>query len=307
VPSDAGRDGARTDGSAPACSIGVDGGTVPCTTMLAGNVFHDFFCALKAGDGEITCWGPSLGAMDIAADAPIWTNHPLNLVRFAADLDFGYPQLASFCGVDTAGRGTCWDKNGSADLGDGVVSVVHSEDGSCILETDGTIACSSAGAESTSPGVIAPAAGFRYTKVALSLHDAAGLDDTGTPHYRTEVFPSGAYVDLALAGVASLGLVRDDGAVLTFALGLPELPPPTVHPGSFTRVALDESSRACAIDRSGAIACWQLGPPDAAQPLTPPTGSFTEIIGGTDDFCALRATGTTACWGDREIDVPAGW
>jgi hypothetical protein len=306
---DAHRDASRTDGATAGCRVAADGGTVPCTTVLAGNVAHDFFCALKAGDGNVTCWGSttSLSAMDIAADAPVWTNPPPHLVQLAASLDYGYPQLAHLCGVDSDGRGTCWDKSGSTDLGSGIVSLALSGDGSCILKTDGTVTCSSTGSASGSPGVIAPATGFHYTKVALSLHNAGALDDTGTPHYRSEVFPSGVYVDMVLDGAVWLGLVRDDGTVLTFAPSVPEPPAATVHPGSFTRLALDASGRACAIDRAGAIACWLLGTTDASLPLTPPTGSFTQIVGGIDAFCALRTSGTTVCWGDQEIAVPAGW
>ncbi|HEY6475778.1 MAG TPA: hypothetical protein VI456_04300 [Polyangia bacterium] len=303
---DARRDGSLTDGAT--CTVAVDGGSVPCTTALVGSN-QDYLCALKGG--ALACWGPSVDTMIVPANAAAVAKAPPNLEQVSMFVGFGYPQLASFCGVDTSGRGTCWDRNGSTDLGGGIAEVAVSESGSCALAHDGSISCSAVGAGLTGePPIENVPVGPHYVKMAFSLYHLMALDDAGTPQFRGDVFPSGVYVDLATTYGGPAGLVRSDGSVLTFeSAHMPEPTPPTVTPGSFTRLALDEDARACAIDRAGAITCWVVEPTStsAPKPLTVPAGSFTQIVAGANLFCALRTSGTTVCWGDLEVDVPAGW
>jgi hypothetical protein len=250
--------------------------------------------------------------MTATANAPTVARAPANLAQVSVFVGYGYPQLASFCGVDTSGRGTCWDHDGSTDLGEGISEVAVCEGGSCALKPDGSISCSSIGASSAGAHAVETVpAGPHYVKIAFSIYHLMALDDAGTPQFRGDTFPSGPYVDLATTNGGPAGLVGSNGSVLTFeSAHMPEPSPPVLTPGSFTRLAIDETSRACAIDRVGAISCWVVEPGylPTPKPLTNiPTGSFVQIVAGSDIFCALRTSGTTVCWGDQQIDVPPGW
>jgi hypothetical protein len=303
---DARRDGSLTDGAS--CTVAVDGGVVPCTTALVGSD-QNYICAIKGG--ALACWGQSDDRITAPANAPTVAKAPPNLEQVSMFVSFGYPALASFCGVDASGRGTCWDSKGSTDLGGGLRQAAVCESGSCTLDLDGGIACSSVGAsDTTRPTPQTVPVGPHYVKLAFSLQHLMALDDAGRPQFRGDVFPSGVYVDIATTYGGPAGLVGSDGSVLTFeSAQMPEPTPPTVTPGSFTRLALDQSDRACAIDRAGAITCWVVEPSASPAPklLTVPAGSFTQIVAGANLFCALRTSGTTVCWGDVESDPPAGW
>jgi|SRR5579871_1087828 len=294
----------RTDGAVSACAVASEGGTIPCTAALAGDLRQDFFCALKAGD--VDCWwAPGLSA-DATRNGPVWAAHPPNLVRLAVNMDFGNPG-PTFGGVDAQGRGTYWDVSGAVDLGSGIAQVAVAQTGTAVLKTDGTVTYAALGAENGTLFIEALPAGFHYTRIVIDENHLVGLDDAGLVHAGKGSLPSGTFVDLAFARGPLLGLVRSDGAVVTLDPYLAEPPPPTVHAGSFTMVGLDSSGHVCALDRAGALSCW-LDATSTAQPFANvPSGSFVQILGSADGFCALRATGTTVCWSDVPIDPPPGW
>lgn len=293
----AGADATAARDAAGPCSVATDGGTVPCTTLLASASDFDYFCGLKPGaaGGELNCWaGESIASFYLPLTAPALAKTPPGLVQLGISNSFSDDPL--FCGVDGQGEGSCWGFVGqTVALGPGLLSAVVSDYGTCTLAVDRSASCSSF----LTPLPVGP----HYTSVLLSEDFPVGLDDTGTVFMPFGAFPAGVYVEITTNNAERIGAVRNDGTAVS-RLGTDMV----VMPGSFTHLALDDSGRACGIDATGEISCWQAFSGSTAPPITTvPAGPYVQIIGGSTTFCALRRSGTTTCWGDQVIDVPAGW
>jgi hypothetical protein len=310
APSDAAGDGpvddghpsdARDGGDAPAdsggtdapnaCATSLDGGN-GCTTTLAASNGYDFFCGVKDG-AAVKCWGSAAAASTVTLTAPVVAASPAGLRSLSISNAVATDQ--TFCGVDGAGRASCWNTGGTQSLGTGVRSVTVSSVGVCRLFLDGSLACDT--------GITRPT-GSLYLQIAASEDVLAALDAPRAVFFPSVTFPTGTYDEVAANDGRRVGAVRDDdGAVVTFH-GTTQM----VHTGSFAHVALDGANRACAIGTTGEVTCWSI---DASAPApgfaSLPSGPFLQIVGAKASFCALRPTGTTACWGDQAIDVPAGW
>jgi hypothetical protein len=294
-----------SDAAAP-CVVAIDGGDggdggwTACTNSLVSGNDNDFFCGLKA-DGRINCWasGPT-GSYQVGPYGflpPAIAKAPDHLVQLAVTNGTDSSNGAAFCGVDSAGRGTCWNGNGSEDMGGGLKAIVISIWGTCTLDSKGTVAC---GPEF----VPMPASAIPYTKILASEEQIAALDEAGVPSYPNDTFPPGTYLDIGTNDNDRVGAVRSDGTAVSIVADAD----PIVKSGSFVHIALDYVGRACALDRAGQVTCWIAAPIQNPAPLGAlPAGPFVQIVGATSSFCALRDTGTTTCWGDDPIDVPPGW
>jgi hypothetical protein len=287
--------------AATPCAVAIDGGTMACTNSIVSGNDNDFFCGLK-DDGRINCWGSDpLGTYFVGPYGflmPAIARARAHLVQLAVTNGAGPATNGeAFCGVDGAGRGTCWDGNISKDMGGGLKAVVLSIWGTCTLDTEGAVAC---GPEFEQ----VPGSGVAYEKILASEDFVATLDETGLPHYPNKSFPAGVYVDIATNDADRVGAVSSDGT----ALSIVQAADPIVKSGTFAHIALDYSGRACALDRAGEVTCWIAEPTRNPAPLgAPPAGPFVQIVGAEASFCGLRDTGTTTCWGDYPFDVPAGW
>ncbi|HEY4394896.1 MAG TPA: hypothetical protein VGP64_12585 [Polyangia bacterium] len=299
----AGRDGGAADAGEDAtatCAVAVDGGTAACTTRIVSGNDNDIYCALKA-DGRLNCWaadglaflftpGGGYGWSDAIATAPP------NLVQLSMTNALSQAGVTSslLCGVDSAGQGSCWGGQAKV-MGQGLKAVILSEFGTCTLSVAGGVSCQ--------PQVSgAPPASRAWARILPSETLVAALDVNGAPYYPYQTFPAGTYVDIAANDNQRVGAVRSDGtAVAIGPAGTSE------KPGTFSRIAVDYSGRACAIDASGEVTCWAVDSSSSLPALTPPQGPFVQIAGAESTFCAVRTTGTTVCFGDHPISIPAGW
>jgi hypothetical protein len=295
--SDAPTDGAGSD--APnSCTTSVDGGN-GCTTVLASSNGYDFFCGIK--DGAVKCWSSAADAPTVTATATVAAAAPAGLASLAISNTVATDQ--TFCGVDQAGKGTCWNSSGPQSLGTALRTVTVSSAGMCRLYLDGSIVCDTG---------VAPPTGSLFLQIAASEDVLAAIDATGVVYFPSVTFPTGPYEEVTANDGRKVGAIRADGAVVTFD-GTTQ----TVHTGSYAHLAsgdpgphlaLDDAGRACAIATTGEVSCWAIDSGATAPSFaTLPSGPFIQIVGAKASFCALRPTGTTACWGDQAINVPAGW
>jgi hypothetical protein len=281
------------DGAAARCTVPGDGGTLPCTTVLAAAGAYDYFCALKGG--AMNCWGSTPIAALVDQTAPAVAAAPPHLAQLALSNDA--PTDHTFCGADESAHGFCWTGATTRDLGTSLRAVVVSFAGACKLGLDGSTECDLPIHTVPNPPP--------YVQIALSDDALFGLDTTGVPSFPQTTFPPGTYTELAANNGYRIGAIRSDGAAVTF---LPAGQNMLLRSGTYLHLALDDSGRACSIDKTGALSCWLVDSASTAALFTDlPTGPFVQIVGGGASFCALRASGTTACWGDQEIIVPAGW
>ena len=285
---DALADGTGTD--APnVCVTSVDGGN-GCTTALAASNGSDFFCGIK--DGNVKCWSSAADAPTVTLTAPVVAAAPAGLRSLSISNAVAADQ--TFCGVDEAHQGTCWNTNGAQSLGTGLRSVTVSSAGMCRLSLDGNLVCDT--------GVTPPSGGL-FLQIAASEDALAARNATGSVFFPNVTFPPGAYQEVTANDGRRVGAVSEEGTLVTFH-GTTQM----VRAGSYAHVALDNAGRVCTLDTTGEVGCWSIDSSTAAPPFASlPSGPFQQIVGAKASFCALRPTGTTVCWGDQAINVPAGW
>jgi hypothetical protein len=264
--------------------------TTDPTLMLVGFELENDYCALKSG-GRLRCWTDN-DYWDHTLE-PLVAKAPPGLVQIAASDTISSDPL--FCGIDTAGNGTCWGANTNIDMGGGLASLVLTRYGPCALFKDGRLDCSRSG---ISTGGLPR--DRRYVQIDVAADFIIALDENGTP--LNDLSPlltlSGVYRRVATIGTGAA--LRDDGALVQITY-----PEPLVIPGAFVDLHYDRS-RLCGIDGAGEITCFQQqGAP--SPPLTPPAGPFKQIASGWSTMCGLRANGTTACWGEVPVHTPDGW
>ena len=246
-------------------------------------------CALRAGSGEIACWGNNRrGQLDAPAG------------RFSAVSAGGSHTCAIRAG---SGEIACW---GWTYVGpDGRFSAV-SAGGShaCALRAgSGEIACWG----NNRWGQLDDIPAGRFSAVSAGGGHACALRPTGeiacwgaSKSYsygntidegQTEA-PSGSFRAVSAGGAHTCAL-RTTGEIRCW--GDNDYAQASAPPGRFSAIGTGN----CAIRESGEILCW--GWNSNAQSI-PPAGRYAAVSANRRDACALREDGAITCWGE-ENDV----
>ena len=282
---------------------------------VSAGTFHT--CAIRAGSGEITCWGDNSHGQ---LDAPTG--------RFSA-VSAGGSFLPYTCAI-RAGSGeiTCWGDNwrGQLDAPAGRFSAVsvsppsfggsgdfHLSGMGCGLREGGAIECWGATWATERGGTVTleegwwsgrtdpPAGSFTAVDVGWAhgcgLREGGAIECWNTPDWAPDP-PAGSFTAISVTQGNSCAIRAGSGAIECWggnAVVVTDSPA-----GNFSAVSARDAY-SCAIRiGSGAIECWGY---DFGQGQFDdiPAGRFTAVsvgaaIGG-GHICAIRDTGAIECWG----------
>jgi hypothetical protein len=210
---------------------------------------------------------------------------------------------AHACGIRRDGTVTCWGANHerqasaaaeaivrrpSTRPGVGFVEVATGLDHTCVLTTDGRVACAGNG----DTGALGTGTGDQSRFDTLVLTTAV-----------VTAFDAGAGLTMATVG----------GRVVVWgSFGGMEITMPTEVPlsGTFTDVAAG-TRHVCALLATGSVLCagdnerGQLGQGDTmprmVAAMVPGLDQVTELAAGRDVTCARRMDGTVWCWGANDL------
>lgn len=216
------------------------------------------------------------------------------------------------CAVRAGGRVLCWGDSSRGQLGIGTptlpysepvpvevsgvtngVSVAAGSEHTCVLRSNGTVACWGANSwgqlgDGTATSRFTPTT---VVGVADAVEIAAGLWHTCARR------ASGAVLCWGAGGYGQLG----DGALYNRAT-----PTPVASLMDAAEISLG-AGHSCARRATGAVLCWglnargQLGDGSTTTRMVPtPVSGLSdavEVASGSEHSCARRASGTVACWG----------
>ena len=236
-------------------------------------------CAIRAGSGEIACWGSNRNGR---SDAPAG--------RFSA--------IDGNCAIRADTRAIeCWGENPQTPLA-GRFSAI---DGNCAIRADtraiecwGWTYVGPDGRFSAVSAGVRHACAIRESSRELTCWGSNGqgqLDDI--PAGRFNAVSAGVYHTCALrptGEIACWGASKQPRTWDRINHGQTKAPA-----GSFRAVSAG-GSHTCGLRTTGGIRCW--GENDYAQ-ASAPAGSFAAVSAGFRHACALRPTGEIACWGSN--------
>lgn len=240
----------------------------------------------RSADGRIVCAGLNTG--DVALPDGFV---PVSLGDASSGL----------CALDAQGRAVCWGApEARAPL---VGSFVRVDTGSefCGVRADGTAACGSASATSTSRlrQVIRPNAN---TGCAVDVDGGTSctLRWTSGGAVRTADAPRLAFSRLVVfdevaCGLGTTGTVLCWGNVENGGTGLPVEP--------MTDFAHNGRTGCGVLASTQSLSCWGTDPFGIR---TPPAGTFTQVRMNRLFACALRTDGSVTCWGEQPPPAPTG-
>ena len=242
-------------------------------------------CALTVA-GEVQCWGDGYYGQTAAPEG--------SFVQVTAE------DLTS-CALRSDGSFSCWGgRYGGRESPPGLSIERLSEDGSCGLRADDTLACSpwTSGDDPDSTELPDGLAG-RFTHVG----DLCGVRTDGSvtcwganPPDPSEP-PGGTFVQTSnLCGITIGGEIVCWGTGQYGHANRPEQAPP----GQYTQISAGEF-HACALRTDGRARCWGRGYGNGP---TPPPTAFSQVSVGTTHPCGITTDGHLTCW-DRRYRGPA--
>lgn len=215
---------------------------------------------------------------------------------------------AHACGVRRDGTVTCWGANHERQTsaamtaviarpatrpGVGFVEVATGLDHTCVLTTDGRVACAGNG-------------------------DTGALGTGTADQSRFDTLVSTTAVVTAIDAGAGLTMATVGGRVVLWgSFGDMEITTPTEVPlmGTFSDVAAG-TRHVCALLSSGSVLCsganerGQLGQgdtmPRTGSSMVPGLDQVTDLAAGRDVTCALRMDGSVWCWGRNDLGQVGG-
>ena len=216
------------------------------------------------------------------------------------------------CGLDRDDYPICWGSDPAPDEYLKVATKVPwgkfdklsaSDDYTCGLRTDGSLACAGWLYRPESPEHdLRPPPG-RFLDVATAWTFACGLRIDRTvqcwgPAPGTLAVPTGTFLEIS-GRLHDVCGIRDNGTIVCWGTRPADkiVAPPA---GSFATVAVGARFH-CALDQSGAVTCWKSFV-DSEIGMPPPTDRFSAIAVGSTSACGIRLDGAIVCWGEPPID-----
>ena len=187
---------------------------------------------------------------------------------------------------------------------------------SCVIRTDGSLACWGWMHE--------PPPGGTYVAVSAGAESTCAIRTDGTLRcwgQIGDIVPEGTFTEVGVA-VADACAIRTDGTLACWFnpdyYGYDEDDPDgegdaagqDPPAGTFTALSVSDQY-SCAIRTSGLLACWGR---DESDVPNLPTGKFLAVSVSLEQACALRINKTLACWGGEYPEAgkftavsTAGW
>ena len=294
-----------------------------------------YTCALHRNK-TVSCWGYNgagrLGNGQIGEEGSSAVPRQVAGVTDAVSLSVGF---AYACVIHEGGNVSCWGRNWSGQLGNGI----HSND-----EPDDTVNSAVPVPVKNLSGAIEISAGYAHACALLKNGAIScwGKNENGqlgngrffhgrTTATRVDVVNI-ADADAVAAGDNHTCALREDGTVSCWGnnsygqlgSGTPEAEPDTAEPTSVAGIAgaaaiATSENHTCAVMENGAVRCWgnnssgQLGNgrsginrDDRSENTAIPVAVIgiddaTEIATGWDHTCALVEDSTVSCWGSNSF------
>ena len=289
-------------------------GVAPATGFVAISVGLIHACAIRAGSGEIECWGDNFAGQ---INAPPGRFSAVTVGGIGADYT---------CGLRESGEIECWGARdnrggfqtdfGQLDPPPGPFSAVSAGgEHACGLRTNGAIECW--GTPLNDFGQTTVPSSSDFTAVRATQYNTCGLRENGATSCAPDWTQTDAPADpiIAFGGTCTL---RESGKISGCGRA------GDAPAGHFIAVSgirgYYGNDHACAIRESREIECWGSNSAyrwnDETQreeefyggQIDAPTGRFIAVGVSVAYSCAIRDTGAIECWGWGEhgqTDPPA--
>ena len=282
-------------------------GAAPAKGFVAISAGGFHTCAIRAGSGEIECWGSNSAWVwneELEQHEEVYNGQlDAPLGRFIA-VSAGYHHT---CGLRENGRIECWAENSSGQAvppaGSDFIAVSAGGSHTCGLRESGVIECwgwnQHGQADAPAGSFTAVSAGVWHT---CGLRGSGVIECWGQNENGQADAPAGGFITVSAGGVHTCA-IRGSGVIECWGQneyyeGLSDAA------GGFRAVSAGDFNT-CALRESGAIECWGAtiqGQTDASE------GSFSAVSTGMEHLCGLREDGAIKCWGDNDhgqTDAPA--
>ena len=222
-------------------------------------------CAIRAGSGEIACWGDNYAGQ---LNAPAGR---FSAVSIASDYTCGLRESGAIeCWGSRDNRGGWQTDYGQLDAPPGPFTAVStSYEHACGLRESGAIECWGNNSRLV-----------WNDETQMSEEVYAGRLDA----------PSGRFTAVSAGGSRACAIRTGNGEIECW--GHNDHGPITAPPGPFTALSTSHA-HTCGLRTSGEIECWWHYEFDT------PLGRFSAINAGGGHACAIRESGEIACWGNN--------
>ena len=245
-------------------------------------------CALTV-HGEVQCWGDGYYGQTAAPAGAFVQVTTSDLIS---------------CALRSDGSFTCWGgRYGSTDSPAGLSVERLSEDSSCGLLADATLACSPWTAVDDSGSSGSPAGTFTHVGDLCGVRTDGSVTCWGANPPDPSAPAGGTFTQTSdLCGITTGGEIVCWGTGQYSRANRPEQAPP----GRYMQISAG-GFHACGLRTDGAVRCWGHG---YGSGPAPPDTAFAQVSVGATHPCGVTTEGRLECW-DRRYWGPApaveGW